>query len=204
MNYRLKRLLEDIFLRQIQTQALSGITGNAFEQRMTNPELYNGVELLDALLLKDKDALLMDFAVEPTNNTGTKVDAHGNKSETNLYNVQVQFITVSRALGDLTSFMEYGQDVRVKRLQAMIAGCPVQVYSDDASFFWQGGWEDLSAENAAIYPFQGIRGDATWRNRHAASGGLRNEKIRVTKHVQQVIDLLPSLVPQIAQGVVVQ
>jgi len=191
------QLWEDIFLKDVQSQALSGITTNSWEERMTNPDYYSGMELIGVEWDLTKDCVTLEFAAEPTENTGQQTDNHGRMTTTNLYEILIRFLNVSSALGDPQSYSQT-QNKRTLVTQ-MLRNCPIQVHSDDASFYYQGAWEDLARENGTVFPFQGTPGNGIWRSYHAASGNLRRSNVRITKHIQQALDMLSSLTDKISQ-----
>ncbi len=190
-------LWEDIFLKDVQSQALSGITTTAWEDRMTNPDFYSGMELIGVEWDTAKDCVTLEFAAEPTENTGEQSDNRGHLTRTNLYEILIRFLNVSNVLGDPQSFSSATN--RRLLVTQMLQNCPIQVHSDDASFYYQGSWEDLSRENGTVFPFQGTPGNGVWRSYHAASGNLKNPNIRITKHIQQALDMLNSLTDKISQ-----
>lgn len=85
-------------------------------------------------------------------------------------------------------------------LKDIIHNNDIKFYSDDPSFFYQGCWEDLAKAKASIFKFTGPNGTGHWHDRHAASGGLRDYNIHLTKHLTQVIREIDQYIPEIAQN----
>jgi hypothetical protein len=94
--------------------------------------------------------------------------------------------------------MGYGQ--LEQALKKVIHSCDVKFYSDDPSFDWQGCWEGLAKHDLSIYKFTGEKGKGIWDEKHAASGGLQNQEIHLTKHLSQVVNEIDSYIKQIAQN----
>lgn len=86
-----------------------------------------------------------------------------------------------------------------KILKNVVHNCDALFYSDDASFYWQGVWEDLAAEGLSIFKFTGEKGKGQWRDIHNSSGGLTNPKIRLTKHIAQIIRDIDLYIPKLEQ-----
>ena len=170
----------------------SNLTDKHYKIRLTKDYTYNLVKILSV----KEQGLRLYFSVRPTFSTGKKSSREGNLRPTTTYDVQIQF---DKAVKYLEPFKKDDPDMLLSELylldlkdirkfwRTVVDKCDVRFYSNDHSFYWQGFWEDLSNQRAAIKPFKGKHGDGTWRKRHQASGGLVKEKLRVTKHIAQIL-----------------
>lgn len=197
-NKPLKGKLDEKTLDWFLSAGTSHLTQKHYDIRMKENYYYT---LRKILSVQDK-SLRFYFDVSPTFSKGSRSSRVGHLKPTKVYNVQIQF---DKAFKYLPEFIkddvkkENGEEIRLRDLylldrpsvekfwQKVQDKCDMRFYSDDPSFYWQGCWEDLSNQRAAIKPFKGKHGDGTWRARHAASGGLVNPKIRITKHITQII-----------------
>lgn len=165
----------------------SNLTKKHYEIRLTKDYTYG---LRKILSVKNKD-LRLYFSVRPTFSKGKRSSREGNLKSTTTYDVQIQFCNANKFadefgvnldelhLLELSELKKFWQSVRDK--------CDLRFYSDDPSFYWQGFWEDLSNQRSAIKPFKGTHGTGRWREIHQKSGGLINGKLRVTKHITQIL-----------------
>ena len=89
-------------------------------------------------------------------------------------------------------------------LKFIFHNCDVKFYSDDPSWYFQGGFEDGAKAGISIYKFPGEPGDGTWHNRHVQSGGLYNSNIHLTKHMAQIVEQIDAFIPIICKSMVEQ
>lgn len=175
-----RRISEQV-LEYFKKSGTSNLTKKHYQTRLTKEYSYG----LQEIVLTDSDLRLV-FLVVPTFRNGKPVKNKKKASRKSQYTVEIQFVNASEYIDiDLPDTMS-SSDLK-EGVDSMIDGCDLKFYSDDPSFYWQGFWEDLDASNSAIYPFEGTKGDHTWEDRHADSGGLLNSKIRVTKHITQIL-----------------
>ena len=193
-------LNEEIYMKDLNgNKALSGITTSTFDYRMTDPNAKSGIDFVEAVWKTNIDVIDIALSAESTKGYGTKSSPHGDLSPTNDYGLLIRFLKVSAQLGQPTAWQPNPQAIAT-----MIQTCPIQLYSDDPSFYYQGVYEDLAKVGGSAKPFVGTPGDGVWHAKHAASGGLANPDVRLTKHLQQGLDTLPSLVNQITSSLVIR
>ena len=104
---------------------------------------------------------------------------------------------------DVNSFLKneknMGYSELEKALYSVIHSCDVKFYSDDPSWYFQGGWEACDKENLSIYKFPGPPGKNIWTNRHKSSGGLSGDA-HLSKHLVQVVYEIDNFIKKIAQN----
>lgn len=196
LKYLIKKLTEALTLRDLGAGVVSGITSRSLSMRTSNPEAKSGIDVIQADWSKSEDSLTIYFEVDPTflDRYTTVMTPGASEYTGTFYNVIFKFSSVGKYLGDQDSFETNKQQ---SLLAQALLNCEVKLHSNAPDFYYQGGWEDLASVGAAVFSFPGPHGDGTWRNRHAASGGLKNPKIRLTKHQAQIVSEIASFVPQI-------
>lgn len=169
-------------LKYYQSSGISNLTKKHYDIRLTKNYSYG----LSKIVLLDHDLRLIFYAI-PTFKDGKPVaNKSGEKQHEHQYTIEVQFVKADKIMDfDDPEGME--KSGLKKAMQKIIDSCDLKFYSDDPSFYWQGFWENLDARDSAIYPFKGTKGKDTWEARHAMAGGLVDTKIRVTKHIAQIL-----------------
>lgn len=174
--------------------SVSGLTQHHLDQRYQND--FN-IDLGQASYNRREDYLeLIFFANSTYGDTGFIAATSLPQGKNGQYTLCLRFYKVGQFLKDEKN-MSYSQ--LEKALRDCIHNCDVKFYSDDPSFYWQGVFEDLDKEGLSIYKFPGEKGSGYWRNIHAASGGLQNPNIRLTKHLAQVVNEIDSYIKEISQ-----
>lgn len=183
----MKSALQEKKLNYFINAGYSNLTKKHYEIRLTKDYTYG---LKKILSVKNKD-LRLYFIAKPTFTDGKKSSREGNLRPTNEYDIQIQFCKADKFAD------EYGVELNELHLleknelkafwKKAMDNCDLRFYSNDPSFYWQGFWEDLSNQRSAIKPFKGKRGTGRWRDIHQASGNLLNGKLRVTKHIAQIL-----------------
>ena len=170
----------------------SNLTKKHYEIRLTKDYTYS----LRRIISVKNQSLRLYFSVRPTFSDGKKSSREGNLKPTQIYDVQIQF---DKAFKYLAPYQKEGEEVTLEELyllgkknvkkfwEDVVDNCDLRFYSNDPSFYWQGFWEDLSNQRAAIKPFKGKHGTGRWRKIHQDSGNLLNGKLRVTKHIAQIL-----------------
>lgn len=175
--------------------SVSGLTQHHLDQRYQND--FN-IDLGQASYNRREDYLeLIFFANSTYGDTGFIASTNLPQGKNGQYTLCLRFYQVGQFLKDEKN-MSYSQ--LEKALLECIHRCDVKFYSDDPSFYWQGCWEGLDKNNLSIYKFTGEKGDGIWHAKHAASGGLGNPEIHLTKHLAQIVTEIDSYVKQIAQN----
>lgn len=118
------------------------------------------------------------------------------------YTLKIRFIKVKK-YGLDKKFNSLDFSAMEEKIREVAENCDAKFYSDDPSWFFQGGWEIADKYKASIYKFPGPNGTGQWEARHRASGGLRGN-IYLTKHLAQVVDAFDSYIPMICQSLVVK
>lgn len=117
------------------------------------------------------------------------------------YTVVIRFYNPETQLGqwNLSNLPQLKHSEVLSILSKVVHNCDAKFYSDDASFYWQGTWEDLDSQGLSIFKFTGEKGKGVWRDIHSSSGGLSNPKIRLTKHIAQIIRDIDLYLPKLEQ-----
>ena len=185
----LENLFEEIYMRNLQTGAVSGITNRALQTRMSDPEANRGAEISEAVW-GGNDKLILRYLIDPTYKKMSIAlqPRTGRPVPTSQYVAELHFSNASRALGDRHAFAALPVNQQVQGLIRMSRECPLQIWSSDPSFYYQGMWEDLARIGGAAYRFPGPEGYDIWHNKHKKAGGLRNSDVRITKHLAQIIN----------------
>lgn len=186
MRVNLKEKKLDYFL----ASGISGLTDKHYSVRLTKDYTYS----LEKIICVKNQGLRLYFKVRPTFTTGQKSSREGNLRPTNIYDVQIQFDKAYKYFYDFAPedmelkdiYLLKKPDIK-KFWEKVVKNCDLRFYSNDPSFYWQGFWEDLSNQRSAIKPFKGKKGTGRWRDIHQASGNLINGKLRVTKHIAQIL-----------------
>lgn len=169
-----------------RTVGVSGITDKHYKIRLTKNYTY-GLVRVEAI----KKDLKLTFYARPTFTKGNKSTPKGDLSPANQYDLEILFVNADKYASAFDVSLYEMSDLSKKELeklwQKIVNNCDLKFYSNDPSFYWQGFWEDLDSCGASIKPFSGTKGDGTWRKRHNDSGGLVDEKLRITKHLTQVL-----------------
>lgn len=179
---RSKKIDEETF-KYYKDYGVSNLTKAHYEKRLVNNYTYSFVKVIS---VEEGKKLRLIFHVIPTFLDNEPIKNSAEQSTTGQYTIELQFMNVD-SIVDLEDLGDMDLNEIKNTLKEIIDKCDMQFYSDDPSFYWQGFWEDLDSVGAAIYPFKGTKGDATWRTKHVATGGLLNPKFRVTKHITQLL-----------------
>lgn len=175
--------------------SVSGLTQHHLDQRYQNDF---SIDLGQASYNRRENYLeLIFFANSTYGDTGFIAATDLPQGKNGQYTLCLRFYKVGQFLKDEKN-MSYSQ--LEKALLECIHRCDVRFYSDDPSFYWQGCWEGLDKNNLSIYKFTGEKGSGEWNAKHAASGGISNPEIHLTKHLAQIVNEIDSYVKQIAQN----
>ena len=206
MKRKLIKFLE-LNLGQFTDGGVSNLTKKWLDLRNKEGEteitLNNALYHKGGIIGKNQDFLELTFFAKSTYGGESFVAAVDTPQAPNGYYVLVlRFYDAKQFLTADTLQKGY------KDLEASIAkvlhSCEVRLYSDDPSWFYQGGWEAADKKDASIFKFTGPKGTGVWDARHQASGGLSNPPIHITKHLAQVMMTIDSYIPQIAQNLQVK
>lgn len=184
-------LLKEETLPQLALDAISSLTNKHLGIRYENAYSYS----VYSVKFEGND-LYVTFSVMSTFRDGQSIYAGYTESDNNHYSVVIEFLDALKFYQNVNSL-----DVNSKKqaVQQIISSCDVKLYSDDPSFYYQGFWEDLAKVNMSIYPFPGPAGTGKWADIHYGSGGLKNSKVRVTKHIAQLAKEINNYVDYIVQ-----
>lgn len=179
----------------LKGSAVSGLTQSHLDLRYQND--FN-IDLGQASYNRKENFLeLIFFANSTYGDEGYIAATDLPQGKNGQYTLCLRFYGVNRFLKDEKN-MGYSQ--LEKALLDCIHKCDVKFYSDDPSFYWQGVWEGLDKHGLSIYKFTGEKGSGEWNTKHAASGGLGNPEIHLTKHLAQIVNEIDSYTKKIAQN----
>lgn len=179
------------FLKQT---AVSGLTQKHLDKRYENDFT---IALGQATYYKSKDFLELIFFANSTFGATDYIASQNLPQAPNgTYTLVLRFYKVTSQLMDVDT-QNYTQIE--SELKDVIHNSEVKFYSDDPSWFYQGGWEGADKEGISIYKFPGPNGKGIWNEKHAASGGLANSNIHLTKHLAQIVDEIDNYIPKITQ-----
>lgn len=171
--------LNEITLRDLNTNGVSNITYKAYNDRMKSD---NNLALLDSVTFANNgEDVRCTFSVE---GSSPSIQNDYTDYKPGFYTVMIQFI------GGVKYFSNaLNRESISNAWDQMVQNCDIKVFSDDPSFYYQGFWEDLDNLNMTIFPYNGPNSDGIWTERHGTSGGnLVIPEIRVTKHLKQIMD----------------
>lgn len=190
---------EALNMRSLGQSAISNLTARHLSNRLHDPEANKHVEVIEAKWKIPDNEVIVYFYVSPTYDSRTVLTPSARPYRGSFYNVVFQFTGVEAELGTIDEFTALRERDRERAVEEMIWNCPVKIYSNDPSFYYQGVWEDLAKVDGTIFDFPGPTGTGVWHNRHQASGGLANPNIRITKHIAQIIQHMHSYIPEITK-----
>jgi hypothetical protein len=191
-------LNEQFIVGELQQSAISGLVQKSLNARLGEPGSYSGVKVIESTWESTKDIMTIYFEIEPTGGERTTVlTPSARPYPGTFYNVMFQYQNVSHYLSDQDTYKELDKETQLEGMKNMLYRCETKLHSNDASFYYQGVWEDLSHVDGAIFGFPGPSGKGIWRKRHDMSGGLEIPEVRITKHIAQVIQDLNNLLDQI-------
>jgi hypothetical protein len=193
-------LREALNMRSLGQSAISNLTARHLDNRLNDPEANKHVDVIEAKWKIADNEVVLYFYVSPTYDNRTIMTPSARPYRGSFYNVVFQFTGVEAELGTIDAFTALNEHDRERAVQEMIWKCPVKVYSNDPSFYYQGVWEDLAKVDGAVFDFPGPTGTGYWHDRHAGSGGLANSNIRITKHMAQIIKDMHKFIPIITKG----
>ena len=181
--------------------AVSDLTKKWYDLRMSEGEIDIRLNSATYNTRLGNDYLeLVFFAKSTYGNTSFVAATNLPQAPNGWYTLAMRFYGLKSIMGKGKELKSLGYQEIENRLKRAIHSCDVKFYSDDPSFFYQGCWEDLDKANMSIYKYTGPQGKGIWRGIHAASGGLADPYIHITKHLAQVINEIDSYIPQIAQN----
>lgn len=191
------QLFLEATIDSLANNSVSGLTQHHLDLRYQND--FN-IDLGQAAYYKKQDFLeLIFFANSTYGATNYIASTNLPQGKNGQYTLCLRFYKVGQYLKDEKN-MGYGQ--LEQSLKQAIHNCDVKFYSDDPSWFYQGGWEACDKEGLSIYKFPGPNGTGVWANRHKSSGGV-NGNAYITKHLAQVVNEIDSYIKQIAQNLLI-
>jgi len=191
---------EELSLKSLGQSAISNLTAKHFNIRVNDPSANSEVKLIEAKWKVPENEVIIFFYCAPTFGGEKVLTPSARPYKGSFYNVVFQFRGAETYLGSLEEYTKLTERKRQAAVLNMMLNCPVKVYSNDPSFYYQGNWEDLEKVDGVVFEFPGPTGKGIWHNKHQASGGLANPNIRITKHMAQIITYLQSFIPAIVKG----
>lgn len=193
--------LNELTIPDLSKSSLSNITSKALTIRYNDGDSH--IELDSAHINLKKGFMELTFSVNSTfGNTSYIAATDVPHDKDGVYSVVLRFYGITNYIKKDFGSLPLSQ--MQKALEQVIQNCDVKFYSDDPSYFYQAAWEDGEKANIAIYKFPGEKGDGTWHDRHAQSGGLQNSYVHLTKHMGQIISQIKHWIPEICKNVEIQ
>ena len=153
-----------------------------------------GSFLEDVLWNVSKDTLLLKYRQIPTPTIPIlKVSKKGNKSNTKIYNMEIQFIDVSKYLGNMKDYLIQTKGEQIVRSRDMIRKATVKVHSNAPDFLFQGSWRHAFDNNYNIYSIPTMKDTGVWKKRH------ENKNEYITKGLLEIIQTIPFNADKIAE-----
>ena len=179
--------------------AVSNLTKKWYELRMNGgeTEIKLNSAIYNTQLFNDYLELVF-FAKATYGNTSYVASVDLPQAPNGWYTLALRFYKVKSILGK--DFNTIGYKEIESRLKKAIHQCDVKFYSDDPSWFFQGGFELADKNKMSIYKYTGPKGTGVWENRHKSSGGV-SAQIYLTKHLAQVIHEIDNYITEIAQNI---
>lgn len=192
-SFRTNSIFKEAFkINDLGANAISNLTQTHLNTRMSDPEAHSDIQVIEADYNESGKTFTIFFEVDPTFDGKTVLTPSGRSYQGSFYNVVFQFIDVA-----MEDFHNQDTATQTKMLGDVFFKNDCKIHSNDPSFFYQGAWEDMADKDASVFPFPGPKGDGVWRQKHMASGGLQQSKVRITKHMAQVISSFEELIPAI-------
>ena len=199
-------LLLEATLDTLTQTAVSNLTQKHLNKRETEGE--SRIDVAKSTWYQNKNFYEAIFYAKSSFGSTQYIAASniGNNTPNGYYTVVIRFYNCNSQSPDfLPSDFETLQHSKLQEiLRNVVHNCDAKFYSDDMSFYFQGVWEDLYDSDMSIYKFTGKKGKGQWRDIHASSGGLTNPKVRLTKHIAQIIRDIDQYIPQLEQKLVVE
>lgn len=185
----IKAFFEEIYMKNLKSGAVSGITFKSYRTRMSDPNANRDTDVSE-IVWGTNDKLIIRYMIAPTyKKMSIALQPRSRRVvPTTSYIAELHFFNASKALGDRRTFANLSPGDQKNRIIKMGQMCPLQIWSNDPSFYYQGMWEDLARIGGAAYKFPGPEGLDVWHDRHRKAGGLRNPDVRITKHLAQIIN----------------
>lgn len=189
-------------LPELQTGGVSNLTRNFLDLRHSQGDF--NIVFNNAEYNKRENYFEVVFLAHTTFGATDYIDYGGSVQKPNVnngkyYTLVLRFTKVKQVGFDKNILSKSFTEIE-DLIRKAISYCDVRFYSDDPSWFYQGGWEIADKNNASVYKFPGPAGKGIWAARHKASGGLRGD-IYLTKHLAQVVDGFESYIPIISQSI---
>jgi len=143
---------------------------------------------------EDNNGLLLRYEVTPTYENKVKiVNKQGKQSSGSKYIIEVLFEDVDDYLGNKKEFLTMKKKDQIAKFRQMMRKATIRIWSNDASHWWQGSFEQADKYGYAIYKFPGPKGKGIWARRHIG----RTSGIYGTKHLIEVMKTIPFLATKI-------
>jgi len=198
-------LREDIFFSSVSP---SGITTNTLDRRLTDPEQDSDIEVIGAKWYKKGEGnprsisyIEIIFYAYKSNpdKVAVVITPRGKKVEdpiTKGYHLIIRFLSPEKVI-TREAFKELDYESREQKFEEIIQKCPIQLHSNDPSWYYSSGWEKAAQQKGSVYPFPGPKGDDIWFLRHKTSGGMETADIPISKHMVQVLETFDAFLPKI-------
>jgi hypothetical protein len=189
--------LQELLLADLDPSGVGNITQRTYDVRQAEG---NSDVKLSGAQLSYPQYLTATFHSASTFGSTTQSTATGEfLGSDGTYSTTIRLENVGNVIPD--TFDTLPPDQRVQTLRAAYDQCDIKVHCSCPAFMMTGMWEDLASVDGAAVRFQGTKGTGHWRNIYAAAGGLKNSKVRICKHIKQVLDDLDTLIPDIASHI---
>jgi len=176
--------------------ATSQLTKKHFKIRQSDGD--QGTLLEEINWNEEKDTLWLKFFVMPTFDKQVPIMTKDGGEETdNHYIVEIIFDEVKQFLGTKKEFLELSKKDQIIKIRKLIKEGETRIWSDDFSWWWQGGFENSDKLNYNIYPFPGPNGKGIWSKRHKGE----SPAIYITKHMIEVLQILPAIADEIVKEI---
>jgi len=176
--------------------ATSQLTKKHFKIRQEDGD--QGVLLEDTKWNEKDDTLWLQFFVMPTFDKKVPImTKKGSEKKDNHYTIEIVFDEVGQILGAKKEFLELSKKDQITKMRKLIKEGETRIWSNDLSFWFQGGYENSDKLDYNIYPFPGPKGKGIWSKKHKGE----SPAIYITKHMIEVFQTMPFITDEIVNGI---
>jgi hypothetical protein len=188
--------LKELTLPDIKNSVLLQRNKDFLKQRRDNGE--TGTYLKTIEWNEEDDTILLTFDITPTYEKS--VDNYTpelQKYIDNKYIGQIQFLDVSKYIGNKKTYNEFSPSDQGKLVLDLMQNSEVKIWISDPSWWLQGSYEVFSELDASLYDYKGPKKTGKWDS-------IYGEEIHGTKHLGELLYIIKNLYSDIAKALRLQ